>query len=308
MENPREEHQYHHSTLLIFVILCLLSSSISANDESYHVKEEEEFDYIEGSKRGPEHWGNLKQEWTKCKDGTIQSPIPLSKEIAKLNKDLGQLNRSYKPGNATLKKNGHHIAVEWTKNVGSIQINGTNYLLQRCHWHHPSEHIINGERFDLELHMVHVANSSNKLNKMAVVALLFRFGPPNPFISKIADNLKLLDEGNREREVGSLDPLDAINKTDHGQNKNYYTYIGSLTTPPCSEPVIWTVMEQISSVSPAQVSLLRRIVDKGAKMNSRPLQEINHRGVFFYDSSSEAKINSGSKNLYQREIVAVTSN
>ncbi|BBH07748.1 alpha carbonic anhydrase 7 [Prunus dulcis] len=97
-----------------------------------------EFEYKAGSKKGPEHWGDLKKEWMTCKNGKGQSPIDLRDGIAtKVNSSLEHFKISYKPTKAILKNEGHAIAVIWDGDAGSISINGKEYNLRQCHWHSP---------------------------------------------------------------------------------------------------------------------------------------------------------------------------
>lgn len=142
-------------------------------------EDEREFDYIEGSEKGPRHWGELKKEWEACNNGDLQSPIDLSSQRVKIIPKLGELKRSYNPCNATVKNRGHDISVRnstdsfsvhqwlyyliclslflclmwlwmqvyWVGKPGSIQVNGVVYDLQQSHWHSPSEHSINGRRY-----------------------------------------------------------------------------------------------------------------------------------------------------------------
>ncbi|KAK7823618.1 alpha carbonic anhydrase 6 [Quercus suber] len=77
------------------------------------------------------------------------------------------------------------VQLKWEGDAGSIQINGTDYFLDQGHWHSPSEHSINGRRYDLELHMVHLARDPNVTNKIAVVGLFYKIGHHDDFLSKV---------------------------------------------------------------------------------------------------------------------------
>ncbi|WJX11642.1 Alpha carbonic anhydrase 7 [Trifolium repens] len=142
----------HHTTLTKFLsnliilvtILFLSTTCIIAQEE---IEDESEFDYIKGSEKGPSHWGEIKKEWAACKNGRLQSPIDLSSHRVKIVPKLGELKKYYKPQNATIKNRGHDIEVKWEGDAGSININGTQFLLHQAHWHSPSEHTINGRRF-----------------------------------------------------------------------------------------------------------------------------------------------------------------
>ncbi|CAN6723589.1 unnamed protein product [Malus baccata var. baccata] len=244
-------------TFRLFVYFKNMFPPILANS---HVYQEIEFDYREGSEKGPQHWGELKKEWTACKDGKSQSPIDLMEDGAtKVIPTFRDLTMHHKPSGATLKNEGHYIALEWEGDAGSIQINGTNYFLKQCHWHTPSEHTINGIRYDLELHMVH--RSADK-NSVAVIAFLYQVGPPNPFLLKVSKDI-LSVIGTKEKHLGVINPSEI-----KWPSLRFYRYVGSLTTPPCTEAVIWTVNEGY------------------AVMNARPLQPANDRGIKLYGSTS----------------------
>jgi len=90
---------------------CELFTWLRYVNHIYGAEDEREFDYVEGSKKGPSHWGEIREEWAHCKNGSMQSPIDLSSWRVKLMPKLGELKRSYKPFNATLKNRGHDIAV-----------------------------------------------------------------------------------------------------------------------------------------------------------------------------------------------------
>ncbi|XP_068645940.1 alpha carbonic anhydrase 7-like [Aristolochia californica] len=272
-------NQSSHLQLFVFLFLLAFArhSSLTSAQE---IENEEEFDYIEGSGRGPEHWGELHEEWSLCKNGTMQSPIDLLYERVEVVPSLGRLKRLYRPSNATIKNRGHDIMLEWVNGGGSLYINGTEFVLRQCHWHTPSEHVIDGQRFDLEIHMVH-QRSGTQLPNVAVVGKLYKFGKPDPFLSKLEMSISSIVD-KKEKVVGMVDPRHI-----GVPSKNYYRYMGSLTTPPCTENVVWTVTKEVGTVSRKQVKLLRKAVDDNAENNARPLQAINGRMIQFYGPKIE---------------------
>ncbi|RDX59713.1 Alpha carbonic anhydrase 7, partial [Mucuna pruriens] len=239
-------------------ILIVLNLMQSTEDES-------EFNYDEKSENGPSHWGDIHPEWRLCKNGSMQSPIDLLNERVEIVSHLGRLQINYQPSNATIKNRGHDIKLEWVAGAGYLQINETKYVLKQCHWHSPSEHTIDGERLDLELHMVHETPSG----QTAVIGILYKIGRSDSFLP--------FDTTEAERVVGVVDPRQI--KIVY---KQYYRYIGSLTIPPCTEDVAWTIVREIQSVSKEQVSLLRVAVHDESDTNARPLQPINNRLVQLY--------------------------
>lgn len=72
---------------------------------------EREFDYSEGGEKGPKHWGDIKEEWAACKNGSMQSPIDMSNERVEVILKSTELQKSYRPWNCTVKNRGHDISV-----------------------------------------------------------------------------------------------------------------------------------------------------------------------------------------------------
>ncbi|XXG45478.1 hypothetical protein AAC387_Pa02g0551 [Persea americana] len=243
-------------------------------DYDAFTENEKEFDYIKGSGKGPEDWGDIHEDWRLCKNGEMQSPIDLMHERVQVVSHLGRLKRSYKPSNATLKNRGHDIMLKWVDDAGSINVNGTEYELKQCHWHSPSEHTINGRSYDLEVHMVH----QNSENKSAVVGILYTIGRPDTFLSELMGHIKSIsDRHEKEIVAGVIDPR----HLKMGSRK-YYRYLGSLTTPPCTEDVPWTMVRKVRTVSREQVRLLTQAVEDNAEMNARPTQAVNERELLLY--------------------------
>lgn len=267
------ENTYTLRTSLMILIILLYTTSIRAQE----VEDEREFDYIEGSEKGPHHWGELKEEWAACKHGDMQSPIDLSNERVKIIPNYRQVIKTkYKSSNATIINRGHDIAVFWRGDAGSISINGTKFFLHQCHWHSPSEHSINGRKYDLEMHMVHISPNP-KGNKIAVVGAFYKIGRPNSFLSQLEEDIKHMVDEEEERVIGDKDPSQIQTK-----GKIYYRYVGSLTTPPCTEGVTWNLDKKIRTVSKTQVDLLRQAVHDHAEMNARPRQPHNNRDIHLH--------------------------
>ncbi|KAK3179692.1 hypothetical protein Dsin_033062 [Dipteronia sinensis] len=271
-----------HQTIPIFIIhtfllflLIFSSKSVIAQE----VEDEREFDYSKGGEKGPAHWGDLKHDWSDCKKGAMQSPIDMSSDRVQVIAKSGEIKRRYKPSIAIVKNRGHDISLQWLNNsAGMIKINGTDYFLQQGHWHSPSEHTINGRGFDLELHMVHVSQDPNVTYTIAVIALLYKIGPPDAFLNKLIKIVMPMADKLTERNIGVIDPKDI-----KMGGRKYYRYMGSLTVPPCTQGVIWTINKKIRTVSQDQVRALRIAVHDYAELNARPLQPLNRRGVQLYD-------------------------
>ncbi|EEE68706.1 hypothetical protein OsJ_27361 [Oryza sativa Japonica Group] len=243
--------------------------------------EDDGYSYIPGSPRGPQNWGSLKPEWATCSSGKMQSPINLGLLDLTLAPGLGNLNYTYQNANASVVNRGHDIMVRFDGDAGNLKINGTAYQLRQMHWHTPSEHTIDGRRYDMELHMVHL----NAQKPAAVIGILYTIGTPGrvsakslvgfiihilePYIIEISKQ-----EGKERVIIGGADPNVA-----KGQDTVYYRYMGSFTTPPCTEGVIWTVVRKVRTVSLSQITLLKAAVLTGNENNARPLQGVNNREI-----------------------------
>ncbi|PHT46847.1 Alpha carbonic anhydrase 7 [Capsicum baccatum] len=196
--------------------------------------DESDFSYDENAVNGPGNWSNIHPDWIKCNTGKMQSPIDFPNKKVEVVSNLGILQKFYKPSNATLLNRGHDIMLRWD-NGGFLKINGTQYQLKQVHWHTPSEHTIDGKRFDMEGHLVHETDDGKNI---AVIGILYEIGLlPDLFLKIIEKDLKALaDKKDAEKAIGIIDPN--LIKLD---GKKYYRNMGSLTVPPCSENVVWTI-------------------------------------------------------------------
>ena len=208
---------------------------------------------------GPQAWAQLKNEFAICGNGKRQSPIDIRDGI-KVQLDAVQFD--YRATKFRVLDNGHTVQV----NVGPgnfIEVTGKRFELQQFHFHRPSEERIDGRLFDMVAHLVH----KDSEGRLAVVAVLLDRGNAQPLVQAIWNNLPL-EKGD---EVVARLPIDLndLLPTD----RSYYTYMGSLTTPPCSEGVLWMVMKTPVSLSAEQIAIFARLYP----MNARPVQAASGR-------------------------------
>ena len=211
---------------------------------------------------GPDHWGDLDPTFALCKNGKEQSPIDIH-EVH--NSDLQPIHFAYRPVPMKIINNGHTIQIN-VKSGGGITIGGAKYQLVQFHFHKPSEEAINGKHFDMVAHLVH----QDVGGKLAVVAVMLKSGKESPVLQLLWNNLPADDRkehapGNVTVNVASLLPVD----------QKYYTFAGSLTTPPCSEGVTWYVLKSPVQVSAAQIAAFGKLFP----MNARPIQPTNSRQI-----------------------------
>ena len=209
---------------------------------------------------GPEKWGTLAPDNIACSMGKNQSPVDL-KNLIQAN--LKPIKFDYKPGGYKIVNNGHTIQVEF--NAGStITVDNTEFALKQFHFHSPSENLINGKQFPLEVHLVHADKDGN----LAVVGVMFDEGKPNKALAKIWPLMPKEAGGSAE-----ISP-EFLASTLLPASRSYYRFNGSLTTPPCSEGVRWLVMKKPVTVSKEQVEEFMHIIHHP---NARPVQPVNAR-------------------------------
>ncbi|XP_073273584.1 alpha carbonic anhydrase 4-like [Primulina huaijiensis] len=255
-------------------VICLIFTSlfIAINANENEVDNEHPFNYLGRDKKGPKNWGHLNPKWKVCETGKLQSPIDLLDDRVTVLPRLRSSRRNYKPAPAILRNRGHDISVVWKGDAGGIKIHDVEYKLLQVHWHTPSEHTLNGTRFDMELHLVH----NNSRGDIAVVGILYKLGRGDAFLEKFVKNFKSVTE--EGISLGVVDPW----RIKFGGRK-YFRYLGSLTIPPCTEGVLWTVLKKVRTVSKDQIQALRDAVDDGFEWNSRPTQELEGRNVYLYE-------------------------
>ncbi len=204
---------------------------------------------------GPRVWGRLKPEYRSCASGMRQSPIDIRDGLAL---DLEPVRFDYRPSRFGVLDNGHTVQVNVAPG-NSIDIGGRRYELLQFHFHRPSEERINGRQFDMVAHLVH----RDAEGRLAVVAVLLARGAAQPLLQTVWNHLPL----EKGEEAAARVPLD-LNEL-LPVERGYYTYMGSLTTPPCTEGVLWVVMQRPVQVSSAQIDIFSRLYP----MNARPIQQ-----------------------------------
>ena len=214
--------------------------------------------------QGPQAWGQLRPDFNLCARGTRQSPIAIDSNTTLLG-PAEPIQFSYGPSSGSVVNNGHTIQVD-VQGENAIAVRGSRYRLVQFHFHTPSEEQINGQRYPMVAHLVH----RNDEGQLAVVAVLLQEGLPNPVIDKVWTYMPL-DSADRVRI-----PRDALNLMALlPADQRYYQFMGSLTTPPCSEGVLWMVLKQPVTISRAQLRLFSQLYSR----NARPLQPLNGRTV-----------------------------
>lgn len=210
---------------------------------------------------GPEHWASLSEAFSTCDKGRLQSPFNIEADIGAY---LAGLGLNYHSVPMKIINNGHTIQVDMAGG-GTLNVDGKSYNLLQFHFHAGSEYAIDGKTYPLEMHLVHASDSG----ELAVVGVMFEEGPANAELANIWSNMPA-SEGEavvagKSVTVSKLLP----------ESRKYYRFMGSLTTPPCSEGVNWHMMSQPMTASAEQIAQFTAIYP----MNARPLQDENNRLV-----------------------------
>src|SRR6201998_1804178 len=215
-------------------------------------------------KTGPLGWSKLDPAYQACSKGHEQSPIDI--RGAHLNRSLKPIEFHYIGGAVTLENTGHTILVHPAP--GSyIVYDGTRYDLQQFHFHQPAEEAIKGKLTDMDVHLVH-KSADGKILVIAIRLTMDR-GNPNAVLAMLWPHLPKT-AGATEKVADIVNPGGFL-PTDRG----YWTYVGSLTAPPCTEGVRWIIYENDLSLSLEQLKTFEILY----RLNSRPLQDPHGRRI-----------------------------
>lgn len=208
----------------------------------------------------PENWASLDPEYAACGEGMEQSPVDIIAD-APVNPD--DVVYAYAESAVNIVNNGHAIQVNYDEG-STAEIDGVTYALQQFHFHSPSEHTVAGESAAMEMHLVHGDADGNS----AVIGLLLVEGAENPAFAPIWDNMPA-EEGDPVTIEGVTINADDLLPED----RSYYHYMGSLTTPACTEGVNWHELVTPIELSADQIAAFRAIHDG----TNRPIQPMNDR-------------------------------
>ncbi|MBI4742045.1 MAG: carbonic anhydrase family protein [Betaproteobacteria bacterium] len=234
--------------------------TVAVKEEAAHPHADVHWTYA--GKTGAAKWGKLSDKFAACGVGQRQSPIDIRDAIRV---DLPPIVFSYKAVPLTIIDNGHTVQVN-AAGAGSITVEGEDYELLQFHFHKPSEERINGKAYDMVVHLVHKA----KDGRLAVVAVMLQGGKEQKTIRALWSNWPLEQNKPTVKSDVSIDPSQLLPK-----NRSYYTFTGSLTTPPCSEGVLWLVLKTPTELSREQIADFGKLYND----NARPVQPRNARVI-----------------------------
>jgi carbonic anhydrase len=236
--------------LMLLSVAGLVAMPVGASESAHH--------WSYAGAEGPAHWGAT------CGTGKAQSPIDIHPAAAK-SEMLPALAFNYRPGPLEIIDNGHSVQVNVAKG-STLVVGGVRFSLVQFHFHKPSEEAIDGRHFAMVAHIVH----RDPQGHLAVVAVPLTAGAANPLIATLWRHLPK-EKGRDVSPAGvTIDPSQLL-PANHG----YFTYVGSLTTPPCTEGVRWFVLRSPMTVSPEEITAFAKLYPA----NARPIQATNKREV-----------------------------
>lgn len=202
----------------------------------------------------PEQHGSLAYLLAEASEGKSQSPINIVTSRAVAGKH--KVKFKYKASTEHVDNLGHTVKVTYDAG-SSLEYDGTRYDLVQFHFHTPSEHLLDGVTYPMELHLVHAEHDHPE--HLLVVGVLFKEGQSHPLLAKLISDVPEHAGEHADRDV----QLDASSVLKRGEG--YYHYDGSLTTPPYSETVTWLVLDQAHDASAEQIEALNRIEGNNAR-------------------------------------------
>ncbi len=256
--------------LLVFLVLSsFMALPVVASEKSKQLTNTHEtsskdlqahWDYL--GVEGPQHWGMLSKKYMTCETGNRQSPINIT--MTHHGDHQQKLIFHYQTSLLHEMNNGHTIQVSHVSGC-RVDLNDHKYKLRQFHFHSPSEHHIEDKAFPMEMHLVHQDDSGHAL----VIAVMMETDAPQLVLSKL---WKWLPEQTK-KEVSI--PLELSLTDILPTNTDHYAYLGSLTTPPCTEGVQWIVLKEPMHITQQDVDQFVHIIGH----NARPIQPLRNRHV-----------------------------
>ena len=269
MKMPRRMPLFVYAIIGMSIVSC---SGEKAGSDSHGDEHAAHWGYE--SDNGPDAWGSMDSAWALCAEGLEQSPIDLANAV-ETQLPAVDLDR---PGEGEFEvltqasvvdalDNGHTIQVN-SKTGEKLTVDGKAYALLQFHFHAPSEHTVDGRHLPMEMHFVHQADDG----ALAVVGVLVEEGAPNPGVAPLWAQLAEAPgtETTVELRAEFAEPVFP------GVGSGFYHYVGSLTTPPCSEGVQWYVRKTFTTLSKEQIAEFTAVYNH----NNRPAQALNERTLY----------------------------
>ena len=209
----------------------------------------------------PEKWATLSPKYAACSDGAEQAPVNIVSKNTVRKSAATNLKPSYVATSGDVVNTGTTIQVNTS---GDLAIGKTPFKLLQYHFHTPSEEAINGAHFPMNVHLVH----QDAKGRLAVIGVNFKKGKANSYLASFWGKLPAKKGGKVSVDLPSLKELLPA-------SLDYYTFPGSLTTPPCTEGVQFYILKNPAPISEQQLADFRKLYP----MNARPLQPLGVRVI-----------------------------
>lgn len=174
---------------------------------------------------------------------------------------------------------GHTVQIDFKEGSTTVK-DGQSYIAKQFHFHTPSEHLVDGITYPMELHLVNVLKDSNAkaTPQYMVVGILFKMGKENKFIKEFFDAIPKEEHQKESIQSGKVVFDDLLRDIPKNETNTYFKYKGSLTTPPFSETVNWLVGKYILEASPEQIAAIEKMEGD----NARHVQALKDRKVVIF--------------------------
>lgn len=243
------------SLIKYVTVIFFLVSFYSCKDNSHK-------HWTYSGETGPEHWEEIEHA-PNC-SGLIQSPINIIDYECQVNKELAlRVHYNTQTIIKNVVNNTHSIQFNFNKG-DSIVLNDTTYHLKQVHFHEPSEHTIDGVRYLLEIHLVHESN----YGRHTVLSVMSIEGKDNTPFNFLESYLPI-----NKNEIKNVEHSFNLNAILPKDKQSFYYYIGSLTTPPCTENINWIIFKTPIIISYTQVKKLEKNMPKNNYRNQQPIND-----------------------------------
>jgi carbonic anhydrase len=255
----------------LFIALACLAANAQAHDAAHNDSQAPHAAHWSyGGASGPAHWAKINQAFHTCESGRAESPIDI-RSAKKASADTPRVQFAYELMPVDLLNTGHAIQFAAQPGKDSVTLGSTRYQLVQFHFHSPGEERFAGRASPMDMHLVH-ADANGKL---LVVAVQFVKGAkPNAALDVLLKDIPAKAGAEKVDDARTLNPAMLLPKS-----SGYYTYSGSLTTPPCSEGVTWIELKKPVMVTQRQLTAMRRFYYH----NQRPVQPLNGREILEVD-------------------------
>lgn len=247
----------------LFLAILLLLCSCKEKQEGQHGVEEEKASILEET--------NFVHE-----DGTIchaQSPI----NILSFSQDSAvthNITLNFRDEVNAVENLGHTVQLDM-RTGSNITVDDETFDFKQAHFHTPSEHLVDGVVYPMEMHMVNTlkGQKEGEETEFLVVGVLFKMGKESKFINEFINTIPKEEHKVSEVTTGTVRFSDLWSEQSEAVLDHYYHYKGSLTTPPYSETVRWYVSKTIFQASPEQIKTMLNFEG----VNARQIQALNNR-------------------------------